>query len=66
MATIKLVTMDVGKSPDAADIPVGAGAGACSWPSCARATPTLETATAATKTLAKVDRMVEAIERVCL
>ncbi|KAG6546648.1 hypothetical protein Mapa_011837 [Marchantia paleacea] len=61
MATIRLVAMAVGRSPVAADTPKGAGAGA----SVARATPTLDTATAATKTLVKVDATVEAILSVC-
>lgn len=64
MAAIRLVTTpSAGSEIEAADVPMGAGAGACTWPSCARATPTVDTATAAIKTLAAADRMVEAICR---
>lgn len=58
MATIKVVATVAGKKPDADDTPVGAGAGA----SAARTTPTVETATAAIRTLATADLiMMEAI-----
>ncbi|BBN16997.1 hypothetical protein MPTK1_7g11120 [Marchantia polymorpha subsp. ruderalis] len=66
MATIRLVTtLAAGSNTEAADVPIGAGAGACTWPSCAKATPMLDTATAAIKTLEAADPMVEAILLSC-
>ncbi|OAE22626.1 hypothetical protein AXG93_531s1080 [Marchantia polymorpha subsp. ruderalis] len=56
-----LVTKVDGSKPDAADVAMGPGAGAWAGPSWARASPTPDTATAATRTLATADRMVEAI-----
>ncbi|KAL2607482.1 hypothetical protein R1flu_026055 [Riccia fluitans] len=61
MATMKLVTNETGRSPEAPDCTAGPGAGAGA---AAMATPMLEKATAATMAKATADRMVKAMTEI--